>query len=285
VPGHPLISVIIPCFNAAFFLQEAIESVLNQNYPNLQLIVVNDGSTDNSLKIAKQYEKDNVLIIDKLNTGVSDSRNQGAQIAKGKYLAFLDADDVWKAEKLKESIEVFEEHNVGLVHTYMEVINEESLPTGEILKGKKGNLLESLLLWNGCNIPSPSSILISKSAFDEVGGFDPSFSTAADQDFFFRLATKFNVGIVKKPLGQYRVHSNNMHSNIELMEKDHIGVYEKASKAGLFKSKSFEKKCFANLYKILAGSWWKDGNNKLKGLKFIIKSILIYPPIVKKYFS
>ena len=94
-----------------------------------------------------------------------------------------------------------------------------------------------------------------------------------------RIASKYPITAIDKTLFYYRVHDNNMHQNIAVMEKDHITVYNKAKELGFFKSYWFKQKCYANLYLILAGSWWKDGGNKSKGLYYIFKSLITYPPI------
>ncbi len=281
----PTVSVIIPAYNAEPFLHETMQSIVDQTYSDWELILVNDGSTDDTLRVARSFKDDRIQIIDKPNSGVSDSRNQGASVSSGKYLAFLDADDVWLPEKMRESVDFLNKHeSFGMVHGDMQVVNEKTKPLDQVLSGKHGEILEPLLLWDGCNVPSPSSILVRRTVFEEVGKFDPQFSTAADQDFFFRVAKHYPIGRISKVQGYYRVHGNNMHMNIERMESDHIGVYRKASKIGLFETKKLERKAYANLYKILAGSWWKDGGNKSKGLKFVWKSIVKRPGIIFDYF-
>jgi glycosyltransferase involved in cell wall biosynthesis len=279
------VSVIIPIYNGSRFVEETIRSVVNQNFEDWELILVDDGSTDNTREIIESFKSTKIRCFSKPNSGVSDSRNYGAKYATGEYFAFIDADDIWKPAKMSESVDFIKNHPVHLVHSYMEVIDASSKPTGEILQGKEGWMLNSLLLWDGCNIPSPSSILVSKDAYEKVGGFDTNFSTAADQDFFFRIANNYEIGMIKSPLGQYRVHGQNMHLNIQQMESDHISVYLKAKELGLFHSKKFERECFSRLYKIIAGSWWKEGNNKIRAIKFIFKSIFKSPKIVTEYFS
>jgi GT2 family glycosyltransferase len=160
----------------------------------------------------------------------------------------------------------------------MQIIDEHSIPKEAVLKGNEGNILDDILLWEKCNVPSPSSILVRREVYKTAGGFDPHLSTAADQDFFLRVAGKFKIGRIQLVLGYYREHNHNMHKNVALMEKDHIYVYKKAEKNNYFKSFFFKQLCFSNLYLILAGSWWKNGNNKLRAVYFLIKSFTVYPP-------
>jgi glycosyltransferase involved in cell wall biosynthesis len=280
-----LISIIIPAYNAEEYLAETVESVLNQTNSDLELIVVIDGATDNTENIAHTYESDNrVKVISKINSGVSDTRNVGFSASKGEYIAFLDADDVWLPERLAKMKLAFDENKkIGLVHTDMAIIDEKSIKNGNVLTGKEGDLLDSLLLWDGTNIPGPSSVLVKREVIEKVGGFDTRLSTAADQEFFFRVASKYKIGRIAEPLGLYRVHNQNMHQNIALMEKDHVMAYRIAKEHNLFKSQSFRRKCFAKLYLILAGSWWKEGNNKLRAIQFIIKSVFTSPLVFFKY--
>ena len=133
-------------------------------------------------------------------------------------------------------------------------------------------------------VPGPcSNVLVRRSYLGEDIKFDENFSTAADQDYTIQLAAKGGKAKrIPEPLWNYRVLSHSMSRNIAVMEKDHIGVFLKAEDNNLYKSNSFKRKCFSNLYLILAGSWWINGNNKIKGIRYIVKSILAYPQNVNK---
>ena len=283
-----LVSVIIPIYNGEDYILETVKSVQNQSYDNWELIVVNDGSTDNTLKIVESVKgNDNrIRIINKENTGVSDSRNRGADIANGEYLCFLDADDVFLPQNIYKKVLFLDENRqVGLAHANVELIDEQGDSLKKTLKGKSGNILDSLLLWEEVNIPAPSSIMVRKTVFENAGKWDVQFSTAADQDFFIRVAAITTVGSIDEILTQYRVLELSMSRNITVMERDHIGVYQKAARMGLFRSFRFKQRCFSNLYLILAGSWWKNGGNKLRGFYFLIKALAYYPLNFKKIIT
>jgi glycosyltransferase involved in cell wall biosynthesis len=287
IKKRPLVSIIIPTYNCSRYLPETVRSVIAQTYTNWELIIVDDGSSDDTRKVCDEFlSNQHITYHFRNNAGVSAARNYGYSIAKGDLIAYLDSDDLWEPGNLKDKIEYLERHQqVGLVHGDMQVIDSSSKPTGDVLSGREGAILEDLLLWNGTNIPGPSSILVRREAIDAIGGFDPELSTAADQDFFFRCASMFLVGRVNKVSGSYRVHEDNMHKNIALMERDHIYVYQKARSSGLFHSWAFRQKCFSNLYLILAGSWWVNGNDKQRGLYFLFKSIAAYPPNTLQVFK
>ena len=276
-----LVSVVIPLYNAKKYIKETIESVLNQDYQNIELIIIDDGSEDNAKQIIDIIKDDRMSYIFQENAGVSAARNLGFKLSRGKYIAFLDADDVLTSDCISNKIIRFnEDPELGLVHGDMQVVDEQTKPMNEIYVGKEGWILNELLSWRETCIPSPSSILVKREVVDVVKGFDTELSTAADQEFFFRVAHRFKIGKVDKVLGLYRIHDNNMHSNIRVMERDHILAYKKAKEYGLFESIYFEKKCFANLYKTIGASYWKNAGDKIKGSKYLLKALLLDPFIL-----
>jgi glycosyltransferase involved in cell wall biosynthesis len=280
-----LVSVIIPAYNASSFIEETIHSVLNQTYNNFEIIVVNDGSTDdtlNKLNILKT-EYNFIRIIDKPNTGVCDSRNKGYSKAKGEYIIFLDADDLWHKDFLKKCITLFENNSaVGAIYTNGQVINEKSDKQETIIEANTIESALNILEWKEGYAATPACTIIKKEIIEKAGLWDTNFSTAADQDFFIRIANITPIVAINEVLFYYRIHPDNMHQNIALMEKDHIGVFRKAEKLGLFPSRSIKRKCFSNLYIILAGSWWKNGSRKLRVVYFLIKATVTNPSVLLK---
>jgi glycosyltransferase involved in cell wall biosynthesis len=274
-----LVSVIIPAYNCEKFIAETIESVLRQTYTNFEVIIVDDGSTDNLEQVVGRFAMSDsrVRFIRQGNRGVSAARNNGFSQSKGNYVAFLDADDVWLLENLKVKVKLIDEAGAGLIHSDGVIIDEHSQARGEILKGMEGNVLAPLLLWKGTQIPGPSSILVKREVLDEVGLFDENLSTAADKDLFIRIAARYSIKRIGQVTWQYRIHPQNMHKNISLMESDMIAVYDKARDTGLFESKSFERKCYAALYLVLAASWAGDGGNRKRGFLFLVKALKKHP--------
>lgn len=272
-----MISIIIPSYNSEKYITETINSVISQTYSNWELIIIDDGSIDSSANIIQEisYKDARIKYYYQENSGVSAARNHGIKKAKGEFISFIDADDCWKPTNLEVRLALFSK-NVDWIYGSIELINEISQSLNKVIKGNDENILHSLLSWNGNVITTPSTLILKKKCIENLK-FDTSLSTAADQDFVFYLAKKFKGKYLDIPLVQYRVLNNSMSRNINLMEKDHIAVYKKAEKNKLFKSVYFKQKCFSNLYWILAGSWWKDGDNKLKSLKFIIKAIITFP--------
>lgn len=276
----PLVSIIIPAYKAADYIEETINSVLQQTYQNLELIVVDDGSPDHQDDLIWPYvEADKrVQYVQQQNSGVSVARNNGFSQCKGDFIAFLDADDVWLPNNLEKKLALFaQDPELGLVHSDLAVIDADSKLTGETKSGKEGYILDDLLAWNGTCIPTPSSILVKREVVEKVGGFDRQLSNAADQEFFFRVANAYKIGRVPEVTWHYRVHDNNMHSNIAVMEKDSLLAYQRAEENKLFKTKAFRNQCFANMYWIVGASWWGDGHSKAKGMRYLLKATRTNP--------
>lgn len=288
---NPLVSVIIPAYNAKRFIQETIDSVLNQEYSNFELIVVDDGSTDGLIDFILSFcQKDGrVRCISLPNNGVSAARNTGFNHSRGSFLAFLDADDVWMPNNLSLKIEKFKQGNFGLVHSDALLIDEKSKNLEGLMAGKEGYLLNDILAWTCTQVPGPSSILVKREVINEIGLFDTNLSTSADNDFFLRVSSRFIIGHVEKATWKYRLHPGNMHKRIPSMEKDVIFVYKKATRKGLFKSYWFKRNCFSNMYLILGASWAGDGRNKIKAIQFLILAFFQSPffsikKVLRKWF-
>ena len=287
--NEDMVSIIIPLYNSEKFIEETINSILNQTYKDWELIVIDDGSTDDSayfvLKLSEtdqrihyQYQK---------NMGVSVARNKGIKRAKGHYVFFLDADDVWQEDNLELKIQFLEKNKeIDWLFGSINLIDENSKVLGIRLKGDDYDILKSLLLWDGNVLTTPSTVAVRVKCLEGIA-FDENLSTAADQDFVIQLASKYRGGYLHKSTVNYRVLTNSMSRNISLMEKDHIRVFKKARRNKLFKNFLFKQQCFSNLYWILAGSWWKDGENKLRGFYFILLALITNPfsvfRILKKY--
>jgi glycosyltransferase involved in cell wall biosynthesis len=279
--NKPLISVIIPAYNAEKFIHETLQSVLNQTYTNFEIIVLNDGSTDKTKEIVEKFQLSDsrIKLINKVNTGVSDTRNLGMQKANGKYIALLDADDVWLPDNLEKKISVLEKNpEIHFVYGDMYLADEKLQNLQEAAKGKKEMILENILLWNGEVIPGPcSNLLFKKSCLDNNITFSPLLSTIADKHFSAQLARYFKGYYIPEILWIYRVVKGSMSKSMIVMEKDCLEVYNLYKKNNFFPNKNFENKCFANMYLILAGSWWKDGKNKIKAIKYILKAFITKP--------
>jgi len=213
-----LVSVIMPVYNRAPLVGTAIESVLAQTYQNVEIIVINDGSTDTSREVIHGYADKfpaHVIAVDQVNTGQTRARNNGIRIAHGEYIAFLDSDDTWEKDKLEQQVPLFK-GNVGLVYC---AINEVA-PDGGIIRtvpcepGIRGNIYRHLLVNNRM---TGGSVVVTRKALERVGLFDETFRAAENWDLWIRISREFEADCVDKPLVNYLKHTDNMSLDYERM--------------------------------------------------------------------
>ena len=283
------VSVVIPAYNVEKYIEETIDSVIAQSYKNWEIVIVNDGSKDNTeSKILPYLEKGYDISYYAIpNGGVSNARNFGIERTKGDCIAFLDADDTFEVENLEKKVAVLEQdQSIDWVYSDMFNADEHMNKSGLAETGTDQNVFETILLWEKEVVPGPSSnIVVRKKCFDEGIRFDTNFSTAADQDFCLSMSRKYKSKRIPEPLWVYRVIGSSMSRNIAVMEKDHIGVYKKAKRLNYFGDKSFEKRCFSNLYFIIGASWIKNSSKKLRGIYFLLKSIFVYPKQILRFIK
>ena len=278
-------SIIIPAYNAGKFIAETIHSVINQTYNNWELIIIDDGATDNTKNVVALFLSDNrIKYFYQKNAGVSAARNKGLEMVTGDYIAFLDADDVWEPENIEKKIKMLVDFpDVDWVYSDMFEAGEKMNKVKVAAIGRDDNILENILLWEGEVVPGPcSNLVVRRKCITNGVKFDTHLSTAADQDFCLQLAKSYKGKRIGEALWSYRILSTSMSRNIKTMQKDHIYVYRKARKDNMFQSFWFQQKCFSNLFIILAGSWWVWGQNKWRGIFFLFLSILYFPPNIKK---
>ncbi|MFN0140822.1 MAG: glycosyltransferase family 2 protein [Pyrinomonadaceae bacterium] len=254
----PLVSVIIPNYNYANYVCEAINSALDQTYENLEIIVVDDGSADNSAEIFKGYG-DKITTIFQQNAGVSAARNNGVKHSSGEYVAFLDADDFWLPQKIEKQVNLFEsEKDLGLVHVGVEEIDANGNMLRTRLDGMSGAVSREFLLFErSVVLGGGSGFALPRRIFDEVGGFDLDLQTSADWDLFFRVSRAYNIGFVPDVLLKYRIHGSNMHGNIKRMEREMLYGFEKAFADKSADIQRIKRKAYGNLHKTLAGSYFR----------------------------
>ena len=192
------ISVIIPTFNRADFLKKAIESVLSQTYQGFELIIVDDGSTDDTYEIVSEF-KNNVVYIKQENRGAAAARNTGIRRAKNKFLAFLDSDDRWDKEKLAIQIDEMQKNPSYLISHTREIWYKN----GKLLSQKKKHKKYHGYIFDKC-LPlcavGMSTVMIKKELFERVGEFDENFPCCEDYDFWLRISVRHPFLLIDKPL-------------------------------------------------------------------------------------
>ncbi|PSN20738.1 glycosyl transferase family A [filamentous cyanobacterium CCP5] len=244
--ADPKVSVLVPAYNAMEYLPETISSILNQTYQDFEIIIVDDGSSDNIKDWAKQLSDSRIRLISQSNQGLANARNTGLANAKGTYIAFIDADDIWRPRKLEKQVGILDEYpEVGLVYTWVALIDENGVFQGKFRKNHvHGDVWIKLTTHNV--VECGSVALVRRECFDKVGMFDEAlpFSCSEDWDMWLRIAAHYNFGLVREPLVYYRNHSNNLSSNWRAMEESFQIVLEKAFESApeslrFYKNKSF----------------------------------------------
>ncbi len=219
------VSVVIPTFNYARYLGEAIESVLAQTYPAYEIIVVDDGSTDDTPAVVERYAgKIRGLRI--ANGGVSRARNTGVAAATGDLIAFLDADDHWQPRKLELQIATFLDHpNAGLIHTGSHVYDQG---TGTSLCVFSPNRTVDLAELIRCCSVSASSVMVPRAILKRVGHFDEKLVGTEDWDMWLRIALDHPVVGCPEVLVDYRSHEQSLSSNAHRQFQNSMAVLAKA---------------------------------------------------------
>ncbi|PZD71771.1 Hyaluronan synthase [Acaryochloris thomasi RCC1774] len=227
------VSIIIPAFNVASYLQSALESVERQSYQNFEAIVVNDGSTDNTAEIASSFcECDSRFhLLSKPNGGLSSARNYGIRHSQGEYIALLDGDDVYEPDKLLNHVFHLDRLlNVGVVYSASRAIREDGQSTPMYLSGKpvKQNDLAALLCKNF--VGHGSNSIFRRCIFEEIGEFDERLKSCEDLDFWLRVASagRWQFYRESKILCQYRVRPSGLSFNVTEMQRCNERVLEMA---------------------------------------------------------
>ena len=221
-PESPLVSVVIPCYNQAYFLGEAIESVRDQSYHLIEIIVVNDGSIDNTREIAARYP--DVRYVEQMNQGLSAARNTGIRESTGAYVVFLDADDRLLPDAVSAGLACFHAHpESAFVFGAHRRIGADGIPVGKPIMNPIDDDHYSALL-KGNVIGMHATVMYRRHTLISVGGFDTSLNACEDYDLYLRIAGDFGVSCHEEPVAEYRVHGMNMSSDLDLMLKTTLRV-------------------------------------------------------------
>ncbi len=270
------ISVVIPTYNRVDFLREAIESVLAQTFKDIELIVVDDGSSDGTQELVASY-KGMIRYIRQQNSGPSAARNNGIKNAIGRYIAFLDSDDIWLPEMLSKQVSMFTENpTAGLVATGYRLINtvhELAEPVimnkDELADARNGNLY--------MNFFATSSVMVNKVCFDKVGMFNETLNFAEDWDMWIRILQRYSFVYLPEVLMHYRVHAakisaTSLQENIKSWQRV---IKMHSSNGNIFNDSILKRKRISWLY--LNQAWAQRGHDLSLEKTFMLESILAWP--------
>jgi glycosyltransferase involved in cell wall biosynthesis len=262
--ANPLVSAVIPTYNYGQFVAEAVESALAQTYSPLEVVVVDDGSTDDTAERLQPY-RGRIRYLYQENRGLSGARNAGIRAARGEYVALLDSDDAWKPEKITAQM------SLAVAHGYQAVVCWSEWPKGATEE----------LRFEDCFFSGPgfgSTAVIRKSLFNEVGEFDETLRSVEDRDMMLRLTRGGRkIGVLVGDYVTIREHPGNMSKNAATMERNFLRVLEKAfgwseaRRRYVLKAMAYSNAC-------LDCSWayFVQGERR-KALRRLLKSCCLFP--------
>jgi glycosyltransferase involved in cell wall biosynthesis len=284
---QPKISIIIPTFNREKLVMEAIESLRKQSYKNIEIIVVDDCSTDNTqilVEKEKYIDQRIVYIRHKQNKGAPTARNTGIENASGEFLAFLDSDDRWLPEKLERQMEVLQKNRqAGLIYTgYKNIVGTQI--RSEVWPHARGNLLAEVLKKN-C-LGTTSTVVVRKDLLLEAGGFDPELPSCQDWDLYVKLAQITEFDVVPEPMVLYNEHDGDrITNNVNSVIKGHLVFYQKYYPLiKRLNNRDFHT-LHVNMAKVMVRTGIMGQNQKTikKGRDFLKHAMKAYPFSLKVY--
>jgi glycosyltransferase involved in cell wall biosynthesis len=252
------ISIIIPAYNAQGTILKTIESVRQQTFQDLEIIVIDDGSSDRTVELLGTVDDQRLKVYSYENGGLPTARNRGIARATGEYISFIDADDLWTKDKLAKQLLALQKNpQAGVAYSWVTCMVEDPQNPGDVTfvadnkSNSTGNIYPDLLLGNF--IGNGSNILARTEAIESVGEFEPTLKSCEDWDYYLRLAAKWEFVLVPEPQVLYLKTAGTMTSKAQIMEAEGMRVIERAYEAAPAEFKSLRNQSLANF------SWYCGG--------------------------
>jgi len=273
------ISVVIPAYNYAKFLPQAVDSVLAQNWPAAEIIVVDDGSTDETPEVARRYGQ-RIRYIRQENAGLSAARNTGIQAATQTFVAFLDADDIWRPNLLEQAMRAFKSlpESFGIVACQSERIDEAGRPLPAVrgVADIDGEVTAADILLKSRF--SPSSVVARRVCFETAGLFDTSLRSSEDRDMWIRIGTHWRIWVEAGRCLLLRKHGLNMSGHAERMKINMGRVIRKAWSARVVSPARFWFWLqVLSIYRFQTAVMFAGVNRPGQAFKDILESLLLWP--------
>ena len=250
--NNPLVTVGVALYNHEKYILKCLESIINQSYSNIELIIIDDGSPDNSYLLAKnyleKYSDKNITLITRKNKGMCNTLNEIAKLSKGKYISFIGSDDFWFLNKIEDQVNYLESNdNITLVHSNSIKVDANNKEIGFLDYSSKlnsGNIYESIIYGKG-GINTPSH-LYKTSIYKEIGYYDNTLKFE-DTDFWLRLTKKHLIGYINKNHSYYRWHGENLSDSKNMLtfyNEELIKIFKKN-----IDNKVLQKKIILKMYR------------------------------------
>lgn len=222
----PKVSVVIPTYNRQAYIRRALDSVLAQTFTDYEVVVVDDGSTDDTKGVLKDYEG-RIKCVHQANGGIASARNRGIAESSAPYIAFLDSDDWWGPQKLEHQVRVLDEHpNVGIVYGRMPIVNERGQTIGQKPAGVSGrNFQELIEVWG--DLPT-STVMTRRACFEQAGNFDSGVIPMEDIDMWLRISRHYDLYEIEgEPLAFYFRHDSQVTTSPIRVYEGLVNIYTK----------------------------------------------------------
>ena len=272
----PKISVVIPTYNREHYIEKAIDSVMAQTYQDFEVVLVDDGSEDNTREKIKKYGE-RVLYFYQENKGIPGARNTGIRNSRGDYIAFLDSDDYWRPEKLKRQMKLFNDHpDYGLVASCCASVEMDGSFRERNRLGKSGWVLNDIFK---ANFIRTSSAIIKKSCFEKVGLFDEQLQQCQEYDLWMRMAAEFPIGFINESLTVYVDNPKGISIDGLTGRLFRLIALEKEYLKEKVPEKIYKRRMAKN-YQVVGRHYLKRGNRE-QGLSYLKKARNLAPFNVK----
>lgn len=277
----PKVSIIIPAYNALPYLPQTVESALEQTFEDFELLIVNDGSTDGFRDWATCLNDKRIRIIHQDNQGLGAARNTGIKQAKGQYLAFLDADDLWLPTKLNEQIAELDTYpEIGLTHTSVSYIDAQGNKLrNDIRANGRGNVWRHVVAYNSYYLVlCGSTPLIRRECFDKVGMFSTELSFSQDWEMWIRIAHHYNFSTIQKPLVLYRQHGKNMSKSYTSALQSFHKIIEDTFSTVEPTLAYLKREAYGRVYMMMAWRAYRAGDHRA-ARNFQLRSLKLFPKL------
>lgn len=283
---NPLVSVIIPVYNRREFLVRAIKSVLNQSYSDFEILVIDDCSSENIQEIVLSFHNDRIVYVrHEKNSGANVARNTGIAYARGEFVAFLDSDDEWLPEKLKDQMEIFAQadEKVGIVYSGYWIMQNSKKFLGHIPE-KRGDIFQDELVRD--YVSPTSCVMVRKSCLEKAGRFDIDMLARQDYEMWLRLSREFYFEYIKQPLSVIYFDKDPRRISLSGIDKQISAeemILEKYKDNIHALSTKTQKEIYGRHYLVLGKRCWYNGSAK-HARRFFVRALKIKPTALRYWF-